>query len=438
MTPITPTPQVTSAPIPVSVAPVVASVAPPPVPLVQPPPPPAPVVPVAVAPKKSLLVWIIAGVGLLVFVGLVVGGKMIADQMRRENPLKEVDVSKGGKTNLLAPNIKEDLSKYDVDTDGDGFPDFLETSLGLNPNASEYDTCKAQNACSGAQLTDSSSKKNVMIILDASGSMGLANGGQTRMDAAKAAIKGYVTSVASDPSISLGLMVYGHKGSNSTADKPISCAAAEVVAAIGSVNSSTIDGFLTSIKATGWTPMGLAITNAQAAFAGKDGEKNQIVLVTDGDETCNSNPAGAAGTIHNSSANVTVNVIGFAVSSAEQTTLNAIATAGGGSFSVAATSEELVRKMNENLDNLKKINTQINCSLDAHQKFLDCYRAASDKVYNYLTDYQKKYWKKEIVKEEYDKVTKLTNDIWDKKLKVSQEKAEGVQDLLDKNNKVGR
>ncbi len=358
--------------------------------------------------------------------------------MRRNNPLKEVNVDKGGKTNLLAPIMKEDLSRYSKDTDSDLFPDFLETSLGLDPNNSEYTRCKSQSSCGAVQLTDGSSKKNVLIILDASGSMGLTIGGQTRMDAAKAAIKGYVNSVSADKNISLGLMVYGHKGSNSTADKPVSCAGADVVAAIGAVNSSTIDGYLAAIKPTGWTPMGLAITNAQSAFAGKDGQTNEIILVTDGDETCNSNPVGAAGTIRNSSAKVKVNVIGFAVSSSEQSTLNGIASAGGGSFSVAATSEELVRKLNENLENLKKINAQVSCSVDANQKFIDCYRTSADKVWNYLTEYQRKYWKKEITKEEFDAVKKLADDIWSQKLKVSQEKPEGVQDLLNQQNQIGR
>lgn len=418
---------------------------PPPVapgPVSPPPPPVAPTVSFTPPPEKKsgnkTLMWVIVAIGVLIFSGVAVAGKMISDQLRRNNPLKEVDVDKGGKTNLLAPIMKEDLSRYDKDADGDLFPDFLETSLGLNPNASEYDTCKAQNACGGAQLTDSSSKKNVMIILDASGSMGLTIGGQTRMGAAKAAIKGYVTSVSGDPNISLGLMVYGHKGSNSTADKPASCAGADVVAGIGSVSSSTIDGYLATIKPTGWTPMGLAITNSQGAFAGKEGQTNEIILVTDGDETCNSNPVGAAGTIHNSAAKVKVNVIGFAVSVAEQSTLNGIASAGGGSFSVAATSEELVRKLNENLENLKKIGAQINCSVEANQKFIDCYRAAADKVWNYLTEYQRKYWKKEITKEEFDAVKKLADDVWSEKMKVSQEQPEGVQNLLDQQNRIGR
>ncbi|HCM38163.1 TPA: hypothetical protein DIS61_05920 [Patescibacteria group bacterium] len=350
----------------------------------------------------------LVAIGLLIFLGIIFAGTLVADQLRRNNPFKEVNLDKGGKTNLLAPIIKEDLSKYDKDTDNDGYPDFIEQELGLDPNQSEFVRCGGGKGCADPTLTNTAqSKKNVIIILDASGSMGLTIGGQTRMDAAKAAIKNYVSQAASDTNISLGLMVYGHKGSNSQTDKPISCAAAEVIAAIGTVNSSTIDSYLATIQPTGWTPMGLAITNAQAAFTGKDGERNEIILVTDGDETCDSNPIGAAGNIHNSAAKVTVNVIGFAVSAAEQATLNGIASAGGGSFTVASDSSELIRVMSEKLENLKKLTEQTKCETAAYGNFLTCESDTFNKVYDYINKKKSTYYKKEITKAEFDRLTTL-------------------------------
>lgn len=375
------------------------------------PTPPPPVVIPQVQPadiktdKKPLLI-IVGIVILLIVVGLLVGLFIKS----RKTGIRTVDLSKGGKNPALT--VFEDLSKYDKDTDGDGYPDFVETAIGLNPNESEFIRCGGGKGCTDPTLTNTGpTKKNVVIILDSSGSMGLTIGGQTRMDAAKSAITGYVSQASSDKSISIGLMVYGNKGSNSTSDKATSCASAEAVAPLGAVNSSTIGAYLAGIKPTGWTPMGLAISNAQSLFPSGNDAKNQIILVTDGDETCNSNPAGAASTIHNSAAKVTVNVIGFAVTIADQATLTGIATSGGGSFSVASDSSELLRVLNQNLENLKKVTEQIKCNLNAYEAFIPCEREHNDKVVNYVTTKRNTYYKKDISKAEYDKLNSLYESI---------------------------
>lgn len=398
--PVPPIPVVPTPPIQPAVA-VPAPTPTPPPPVVIPQVPPADIK----TDKKPLLI-IVGIVILLIVVGLLVGLFIKS----RKTGIRTVDLSKGGKNPALT--VFEDLSKYDKDTDGDGYPDIVETAIGLNPNESEFIRCGGGKGCKDPTLSNTGpTKKNVVIILDSSGSMGLTIGGQTRMDAAKSAITGYVSQASSDKNISIGLMVYGNKGSNSTSDKATSCASAEVIAPLGSVNSSTIGTYLTSVKPTGWTPMGLAISNAQSLFpSGNDGQ-NQIILVTDGDETCNSNPIGAASTIHASSAKVTVNVIGFAVTIADQATLKGISTSGGGSFSVASDSSELLRILNQNLENLKKTTEQIGCNLKIYEAFLPCEREHNDKVVDYVTKKRNTYYKKDISKAEYDKLNSLYESI---------------------------
>ena len=357
---------------------------------------------------------------LLIVIFLVGIGMFMSLYIRNKNSnTKVVNLNKGGKNQILT--TFEDLSKYDKDTDGDGYPDFIETSMGLDPLISEYTRCKGNNTCAGAASQNTVKKKNVMIILDASGSMGLLNNGRTRMDAAKDALKRYVSSVQTSD-INMGLMVYGHKGSNSPADKAISCASAEQLAPIGTITSANLDTYLDLIKPTGWTPIGLAITNARASFVGKEGENNEIMLVTDGDETCDSNPVEAATAMSGfNEKNVRVNVIAFAVSAKEVANLFAIAKAGRGSFAAANNSDELIARMNDFYENLKNIKDEKVCQSGKPIYFLNCYADTNKKVYKYVGTQKRTFYQKQISKAEFDRLDKLETAIWDQGQKANKE-----------------
>ena len=68
---------------------------------------------------------------------------------------------------------------------------------------------------------------NVLVILDASGSMGKDIGGQTQMAAAKKAILQFVEELPKEANV--GLRVYGHKGTGSSTDKAMSCSSSDLL-----------------------------------------------------------------------------------------------------------------------------------------------------------------------------------------------------------------
>ncbi|KKP60460.1 MAG: D-amino acid dehydrogenase large subunit, partial [Candidatus Roizmanbacteria bacterium GW2011_GWA2_34_18] len=201
----------------------------------------------------------------------------------------------------------------------------------------------------------------------------------------------------------------------------ISCASAEQLAPIGTITSANLDTYLDLIKPTGWTPMGLAISNAQASFVGKEQDNNEIVLVTDGDETCDSNPVGAATSIFASTAKVKVNIIAFAVSSKEVTTLSAIARAGSGSFASANNSDELIARMNDLYENLKNIKDEKICQGEKSISFLNCYADTNRKVYEFVGTLKRRFYQKQISKAEFDRLDKLETAIWDQGQKANKE-----------------
>lgn len=334
-------------------------------------PPPPPTINTTEFPNPSKK-WILLAVGIIGGI-LIVGA--FAYFATKLFPNKKSTSSSGNSVSVL--------SKYSKDTDGDGIPDVVETEIGLDPNVSEIERCKPASCETSDKTSAENTKGNILFIIDSSGSMGLKIGSTTKMDLAKQAIRNFLNNTKDD--VNVGIMVYGNKGSNSEADKAISCSSADTIASIGSVTASSADSYLSQIQPVGWTPIGLAIKNGINAFSGKEGQKNQIIVVTDGAETCNTNPAGAASEAKVSAYQIQVNVIGFAVSSSEQSSLQAISTNGGGIFSVANNADDIYNQMQANLKNFQNFQKDAACINDAYTKSTTCLSAVSQQLNTYFS-----------------------------------------------------
>ncbi|MFC1647067.1 VWA domain-containing protein [Patescibacteria group bacterium] len=310
---------------------------------------------------------------------------------------------------ITGENNQTLLTNYSKDTDNDGYPDYVETENGFDPLVSEYDRCK-KGSCDEAQLQNTQVSHNVLLILDASGSMALGIGTQKRIDIAKQAIKNYIGKA--NTNLNIGLMIYGHKGSNSQADKPASCVSAETISSIGSVNSGSIDNILAGVNPVGWTPMGYALQQAAAAFAGKEGQNNEIILLSDGEETCDSDPVGQAAALKSSAMNIKINVIGFAVEAKAQTQLNQISSSGGGSFAIANNLTELDQKFNDLYENGLKIFGEMKCKSQGLDEFRACYKEPFDKISQWVNDRKLKYYNKEISQEEFEALDSLGTKLY--------------------------
>ncbi len=171
-------------------------------------------------------------------------------------------------------------------------------------------------------------KKNVVVIFDASGSMNETLNGEKKIDIAKRSVNSYVDTLGSD--VNLSLLAYGHVGSNSTTDKPVSCDTIEEKYYLGPVNNSVIKEKVNAIPAKGWTPITKALDKAGTILATHPGEDNRIILVSDGQETCGGNPIASAQRIKASKARV--DVIGFDVQGAAEVELKNISVQGGGGY----------------------------------------------------------------------------------------------------------
>jgi Mg-chelatase subunit ChlD len=183
----------------------------------------------------------------------------------------------------------------------------------------------------GGSTSGSSSQGNIELIIDASGSMAAKIGGRTKMDIAKQALTELLLSIPSASNVSV--RAYGHRRKDD-------CADIELISNFGEPRSA-VPARVKSLKPLGKTPLSNSIAAAAKDFAGREGQNNTIILITDGEETCNADPCAAAKLAHESGVKVKINVIGFKIDPKERAQLECIANAGGGKYVSANDAAEL-------------------------------------------------------------------------------------------------
>ncbi|RLQ91187.1 VWA domain-containing protein [Falsibacillus albus] len=194
---------------------------------------------------------------------------------------------------------------------------------------------------------------NVEIILDASGSMAQKINGTSKMDTAKSTIMNFVKELPKGAKV--GIRVYGNKGSNSDSDKQLSCNSSDVMYPISAFDSNQFQSALGKIKPTGWTPIALALNQAQKDLTNYEGNKNTniVYLVSDGISTCDDDPIKAAKQLYDSNISPIINVIGFDVDSKGENQLQQIANTTEGIYQTVSDENELQKEF-ERINDLAK------------------------------------------------------------------------------------
>jgi Ca-activated chloride channel family protein len=167
--------------------------------------------------------------------------------------------------------------------------------------------------------TCNTADRSVLLILDASGSMNakLPNG-ETRIAVAQRAIKGVAGFIPAQAQLSLRM--YGAQSPASQKNCQDSNLAVPFgpASASGGAITTTVDG----VKAQGYTPIAYSLEQAASDFPA-DAKERVIVLVSDGKETCQGDPAVAAKAL--AGKGLTVHTVGFVVDTAARGQLQAIA-----------------------------------------------------------------------------------------------------------------
>jgi len=185
-------------------------------------------------------------------------------------------------------------------------------------------------------LTAWAAPQRMAFILDASDSMNFAlDGGPTRFAWAKEALTLVVNQLAAETLFAV--TVFGHRIPKT--QEPATCRDIELIAALGThtgADRSVLTAAIARLVAMGKTPLAESLRFTAARVP----PPARIVLLTDGRETCGGNPIAEARRL--CALGYTVDVVGLALTPADEQALRAIAAAGCGRFIVVAEPRDLV------------------------------------------------------------------------------------------------
>lgn len=141
----------------------------------------------------------------------------------------------------------------------------------------------------------------------------------------------------------MGLRVYGAEVFERTA--PGACTDSQLVVPIGSDNRPELRDAIDRYEPFGETPISYSLEQA-AKDLGPDG-KRTILLVSDGEETCDADPCATAATLAEGDVEVKIDVVGLAVSGRTRDQLRCVAERGNGSYYDADSADDLTDSLDK-------------------------------------------------------------------------------------------
>ena len=144
---------------------------------------------------------------------------------------------------------------------------------------------------------------SAIIIFDGSGSMKKKIDGKPKIEVAREVMGSLMLDWNED--IDLGLMVFGHRTR--------ACDDIEMVVPVGKPETSRLLNAINSLVPKGETPIGTSLKLAAEQLNYIE-SPSTVILISDGEESCKSDPCAVAKTLKKNAINFTAHVIGFDVS----------------------------------------------------------------------------------------------------------------------------
>ena len=177
-----------------------------------------------------------------------------------------------------------------------------------------------------------------MLVLDASGSMWGQIQGRSKIEIARAAVSSMLKTWPSNQQ--LGLMAYGHRSKGS-------CDDIEVLKAPGTLDTASMQKAVNALQPKGMTPITASVRMAaeQLKFSER---KATVILVSDGEETCNADPCALGAELEKLGVDFTAHVVGFDLPEGKaRAQLQCLAKSTGGRFVEARNAAELNTALGE-------------------------------------------------------------------------------------------
>ena len=180
---------------------------------------------------------------------------------------------------------------------------------------------------------------NLLLVLDASGSMWGQIQGKNKIVIARQVLKDVLGGLPADARV--GLVAYGHRSEGD-------CEDIELIAPLTAGHTDALTKKIDSLNPKGKTPITGAIRKALESLA-DDGQPTTIVLVSDGLETCGGDPCALVRDAKESGASFIMHVVGFDIGEVDVSQLECTAQAGGGLYFNAQNADDLAAALDKSV-----------------------------------------------------------------------------------------
>jgi hypothetical protein len=177
----------------------------------------------------------------------------------------------------------------------------------------------------------------LVVVLDGSNSMWGRIDGVEKIVVARDVLSEVLADLP--PDMQVGLIAYGHRQEQA-------CDDIEVLLPTGIHSRETLEAAIRGVQPRGMTPITAALRLVADGLVDADGP-TQMLLVSDGMETCDGDPCALVRTLRARGIDVRVHVVGFDVTGEEGEQLQCIAAAGGGMYADAGTADELAAALSD-------------------------------------------------------------------------------------------
>lgn len=279
---------------------------------------------------------------------------------------------------LLALRPGQTADPFAKDSDHDGFVDDLETATKFNPLVNEplkRSTAEGKCGVIKTDLLKIGAPQNVLIILDISGSMMEPLGTSTKIEVAKKVVGKYIDSLPS--TMKAGLVIYGK---TDCGDSSI-----ELLAPVGRLNKAMLKARVQGLRPSGSTPIAMTLNKSTDYFRGLEKDNNNLILISDGMESCGGDPIKAIRDLKESDANPEVTVIGLNVDMNTRKQLAGIAASSDGTYEDVKSEEDFVKAFASFFRKMSRFYKDIVCIVKQYNSYLTYESDQYNKSKSYLT-----------------------------------------------------
>lgn len=192
---------------------------------------------------------------------------------------------------------------------------------------------------SGPALSQQQLHPRTIIVMDGSGSMWGQINEVPKLSIARKTVADVLANVPAN--MELGLLSYGHRRKGD-------CGDIELVVPPTTNSSSQILSAVNSMRFLGKTPLSEAVRQAAISLRYTEDQAN-VVLITDGLETCSADPCALGHELEAAGLDFTVHVVGFGLSEEEGQQVSCLAENTGGLYLQAKDGEGLADALNQTI-----------------------------------------------------------------------------------------